>query len=444
VLKLQRTGTANAVTRRTRCSFCNEEAADGRHLIAGPGVFICDACIATCNDMLADENAAVDEDDAADEDAAGDGRAAADGSAATDGRAAADGSAAAGEERPASDDEGDVIADHPIRRAVFFRLLTEADVTKLVTMDDLIDSMEDALRRFSSGEVVQPVRTVLPVGDDNAFFGLMPAFVREPAAIGAKLLTFFARNAANDLPTHLATILLFSPQTGALVAVMGGGSITESRTAAVSAISARLLARDDAAVAAIIGSGAQARSHLEALERVFELTEVRVWSPTPEHQAAFVDEMQSITQARLVGTESAEQAVRGADVVVLATSSREPVVQNEWVKDGGHVISVGACRPDQREMDPALTRRGRLFVDSRAAALAESGDIVMGIQEHRFAASHIIGELGELLVGKVEGRRSPRDVTIFKSLGLAVEDVVAADLVYRRAVEQDAGLELDL
>jgi alanine dehydrogenase len=304
--------------------------------------------------------------------------------------------------------------------------------------------MEDALRQFSSGKVVQPVRTALSVGDDNAFFGLMPAFVREPAALGAKLVTFFVRNAALDLPTHLATILLFSPQTGALVAVMGGRFITDARTAAVSAISARLLARDEAAVAAIIGSGAQARSHLEALERVFELTDVRVWSPTPEHQATFVDEMESRTKARLVGTESAEQAVRGADLVVLATSSREPVVQNEWVNDGCHVISVGACRPDQREMDPALTRRGRLFVDSRAAALVESGDIVMGIHEHRFAASHIIGELGELIAGKVEGRRSPRDVTIFKSLGLAVEDVVAADLVYRRAVEQDAGLELDL
>jgi alanine dehydrogenase len=445
VLKLQKTGTASAITGNTRCSFCNGEAADGRHLIAGPGVFICDACIATCNDMLADENAAVDETAAADDDAAADDEdAAADERAPADESAATEESAATLEAHPASDDEGDAIADHPIRRAVFFRLLTEADVARLITMDDLIDSMEDALRRFSSGEVVQPVRTVLPVGDDNAFFGLMPAFVREPAAIGAKLLTVFARNAANDLPTHLATILLFSPQTGALVAVMGGGLITESRTAAVSAISARLLARDDAAVAAIIGSGPQARSHLEALERVFELTEVRVWSPTPEHQAAFVDEMESITQARLVGAGSAEQAVRGADVVVLATSSHEPVVQNEWVKDGGHVISVGACRPDQREMDPALTRRGRLFVDSRAAALVESGDIVMGIQEHRFAASHIIGELGELLAGKVEGRRSPRDVTIFKSLGLAVEDVVAADLVYRRAVEQDAGLELDL
>jgi ornithine cyclodeaminase len=136
--------------------------------------------------------------------------------------------------------------------------------------------------------------------------------------------------------------------------------------------------------------------------------------------------------------------VQGADLVVLATSSSEPVVNSEWIKAGTHVISVGACRPDQREMDPALVQRGRLFVDSRAAALAESGDIVMGIKERLFAASHIAGELGELSAGKVEGRRSPRDVTIFKSLGLAVEDVVAAELAYRRALAHDAGQELEL
>ena len=154
--------------------------------------------------------------------------------------------------------------------------------------------------------------------------------------------------------------------------------------------------------------------------------------------------MKLSTSARLIGTDSAEQAVRVADVVVLATSATEPVVQSEWIKAGAHVISVGGCRPDRREMDPALVQRGRLFVDSRAAALAESGDIMMGIQEHRFSASHIVGELGELIADKVEGRRSPRDVTIFKSIGLAVEDVVTADLVYRRAIAQDAGQELEL
>jgi ornithine cyclodeaminase len=237
---------------------------------------------------------------------------------------------------------------------------------------------------------------------------------------------------------------LFSPETGALLAVLGGRYLTEVRTAAVSAVSARLLARDEASRLAIIGSGVQARSHLQALEHVFELSDVRVWSPTAEHQAAFIETVEPTTSARLVGTDSAEQAVLGADIVVLATSSRSPVVQSEWIKEGTHVISVGACRPDQREMDPALVLRGRLFVESRAAALAESGDVVMAIQDHRFTAAHIVGELGELLEGTIEGRRSPREVTIFKSLGLAVEDVVAADAAYRRALAGDAGRELEL
>jgi ornithine cyclodeaminase/alanine dehydrogenase-like protein (mu-crystallin family) len=331
----------------------------------------------------------------------------------------------------------------PDGTSIFFRLLTSGDVARLLSMDDAIDAMDDALRRFSSGDVVQPVRTVVPVGEHDVF-GVMPAFVRTPGALGAKLVSVFARNAALDLPTHLATVLLFSPKTGALVSVMDGRVITEIRTAAVSAVSARALARDDAHLLAIIGSGAQARTHLEAMERVFELSEVRVWSPTPDHQMAFITEMEATTETKLVGSDSAERAVHGADLIVLATSASEPVVRNEWVASGAHVISVGACRPHQREMDPALIRRGRFFVDSRAAALVESGDVVMGIQHGEFSPSHVIGELGEVLAGKVAGRRSPREITIFKSLGLAVEDIAAADLVYRKAIEGDVGQELQL
>jgi ornithine cyclodeaminase len=328
-------------------------------------------------------------------------------------------------------------------KSIFFRLLTSENVAALLSMDELIDAMDAALRQFSTGGVDQPIRTVLPIGEKKVF-GVMPAHIRAPSVVGAKLVSVFGVNAALDLPTHLATILLFSPNTGALVAVMDGRVITEMRTAAVSAVSARELARDEAQTLAIIGSGAQARSHLEAMERVFELSEIRVWSPTPDHQLAFITEMESITETKLVGCNSAEQAVHHADVIVLATSSSEPVIQNEWVASGAHVISVGACRPDQREMDPALIRRGRLFVDSRAAALVESGDVVMGIQQGQFAASHLVGELGEVLAGKVEGRRSPHDITIFKSLGLAVEDLIAADLVYRKAVAGAVGEELEL
>jgi ornithine cyclodeaminase len=297
--------------------------------------------------------------------------------------------------------------------------------------------------RFSAGEVVQPLRTVVSAGDD-AWFGIMPALVRDPPAMGAKLVTVFGANAAAGLPTHLATMCLFSPHTGALVALMDGTRITEARTAAVSAVSAEALARDDVSVMAIVGSGVQARSHLVAMERVFELAEVRVWSPTPDHQYAFVTGMEGETQARIVGADSAERAVHGADLVVLATSSAEPVVQSEWIKSGAHVVSVGACRPDQREMDPALVRRGRLFVDSRAAAIAESGDVVMGMAEGHFKPSHIVGELGEVLAGRTEGRRLSTDVTIFKSLGLAIEDLAAAEMVYARAIQRDEGEELEI
>ena len=310
-------------------------------------------------------------------------------------------------------------------------------------MDELIDAMDGALRRFSAGEVLQPVRTVLPVGE-REFFGVMPAAVREPAAIGVKLVTVFGGNAAAGLPTHLATICLFSPHTGALVAMMDGTRITEARTAAVSAVSAKALARDDSSVLAIIGSGVQARSHLVAMEHVFDLSDIRVWSPTPDHQYAFITDMESETGTKVVGSDSAERAVHNADLIVLATSSSEPIVGDEWIKSGAHVVSVGACRPNQREMDPALVARGRLFVDSRAAALIESGDVAMGIAEGHFKASHIAGELGEVLAGTVEGRRSLREITIFKSLGLAVEDVVAAELVDQRAIQQDVGEELDI
>ncbi len=343
-----------------------------------------------------------------------------------------------------------------------FRLLTEADVRAVLTMDDLIETMTSALKRFSSGRVVQPVRAVIPVsaaGSSDAFFASMPAYVgasasagaQDPSgfggtsALGAKLVTVFGGNAARGLHTHLATIVLLDPQTGALLALLDGRYITESRTAAVSAVSSRLLARKDAASLAIIGSGVQAGSHLDALSRVHTFRQVTVWSPNAQRREAFVKErLQGPARGLDIKAVShAGEAVVGADVIVLATSSPSPVVESGWVKPGAHVISVGACRPNQREMDPALTARARLFVDSRAAALVESGDVVMGIKEGRFGAEHIVAELGELANGAA-GRRSDLEVTVFKSLGLAVEDVTAADLAYRRACERGVGQQLRL
>jgi alanine dehydrogenase len=371
--------------------------------------------------------------------------------------------------------------------SIRFRLLTEPDVKAVLSMDDLIDAMASALQRFSTGRVVQPVRPTIPIAD-HAFFATMPAFVRgldnsegaanldgvSPAfgaALGAKLVTVFGSNAARGLHTHLATVVLLDPETGALLALLDGRYITEVRTAAVSAVSSRLLARKTSSSLAIIGSGVQARSHLEALSRVHHLRQVSVWSPNKQHRDQFVAEAKtamttsqsgrdqvpigSRSDRDQVATKSdslytvnavdhAGEAVVGTDIIVIASSSTTPVLENGWVKPGAHVISVGATRPTHREMDPALVARSRLFVDSRQAALVEAGDIVMGIQEGRFTADHIKAEIGELIAGQTAGRTTDTEVTIFKSLGMAVEDVTAADLAYRRAIERGIGQELTL
>jgi thiomorpholine-carboxylate dehydrogenase len=318
-------------------------------------------------------------------------------------------------------------------------LLSEMDVRIVLSMDDLIEAMRAALVQFSSGQVKQPLRSVIDAGSPRGFFGVMPAFIPQPAALGTKLVTVFGGNAAANLPTHLATIVLVDPDTGELLAVMDGRYITEARTAAVSAVSARLLAKEDAATLGIIGSGVQARSHLEALTRVRTLRQVRVWSPSAERRATFVREMKKHTTGKLTAATSAREAIEGADLIVLATSSGKPVVSSEWVSAGAHVCAVGACRPDQREMDTALVSRARVFVDSKTAAFAEAGDIVLPIGEGAFDQSHIAGELGEVAAGTIPGRQSNDDITIFKSVGMAVEDVAAAHMAYTRAAGRGLG-----
>ncbi len=305
-------------------------------------------------------------------------------------------------------------------------LLTESDVRALLTMPDLIAAMETALAAFSAGTVVQPVRTVLEIGDQESFFALMPSYVPSTPALGAKLVTLYESNTARGLPTHLATIVMLDPETGALTAIVDGRYITEARTAAVSAVSVKKLARENATVLAILGSGVQARSHLEALSHVRKFREVRAWSPTRKNLDAFSSETGAIAAS------SPEAAVRGADVIVIAASSHTPILFNDWVAPGAHVVSVGATRPTQQEMDPALVARARLFVDSRAAALKESGDVIP------FGDSHIVAELGE--AGAT--RTTPDEITIFKSLGLAVEDVVAAHLAVTRAKASGKGLAI--
>lgn len=291
--------------------------------------------------------------------------------------------------------------------------LTEEEVSAHLRMEELIPAMAEALRDLSLGKVQQPLRQVLPVTDHNGFFAVMPAYAR---ALGAKLVTFYPNN--EGVPTHHAMILLFNPETGEPLVTMDGRLITEMRTAAVSAVATDLLARADASVLAILGSGVQARSHLEALCIVRKLREVRVWSP--RNATRFAREF-GVTQKM-----SAEEAVRGADVIVVVTSSTTPVLFGEWLSPGTHINAVGATRPNWRELDDAVLRKARIYVESREAAAKESGDII--------AAGQVFAEIGEVLAGTKPGRESAEEITLFKSVGVAAEDIAAADLVYRRVV----------
>ena len=293
--------------------------------------------------------------------------------------------------------------------------LDEDEVRAHLRMADLIPAMEKALANFSTGKVTQPVRQVIAVDPPGGFYGIMPALT--PDGLGQKIVTFYPPNAAKGIPTHMALIVLNDPQTGAPLAVMDGRLITEMRTAAVSAAATKLLAPKDAKILALLGSGVQARSHFEALRLVRNFEQVRVWSQTKAHAEAFATQI----DAKVC---SEEEAVRGADVVVTATSSIKPVLQGEWLKGGCHVNAVGACRPDWRELDDDAMRNSVVFVDSREAAMKESGDVIL-------SQAKIYAELGQAFAGKIDNRAD--ETTIFKSLGMAVEDITAGLLVYRAA-----------
>lgn len=294
--------------------------------------------------------------------------------------------------------------------------LDEEQVRKHLRMEELIPAMEKALIDFSAGKVTQPVRSVITVDPPGGFYGMMPALT--PEGLGQKIVTFYATNAERGIPTHMATIFLVDPETGTPLAVMDGRLITEMRTAAVSAAATKLLAPRDAKVLAILGSGVQARSHVEALRLVRDFAEIRVWSPTTSHAEKFADKIGGKAM-------SAEDAVRSADVVVTATNSKMSILRGAWLKPGCHVNAVGACRPDWRELDDEAMANV-VFVDSRAAAMKESGDVIL-------SGAKIYAELGEALAGKVPPRAN--ETTIFKSLGMAVEDIAAGLLVYRSATK---------
>ncbi|XP_002737854.1 ketimine reductase mu-crystallin-like [Saccoglossus kowalevskii] len=297
------------------------------------------------------------------------------------------------------------------------------DVKRILKMTDLIPIIEKAMGDFSKGEdggVVQPVRSIIPVEKHGGFFGAMPAYSENDAALATKLVTFYPKNAGTGLPTHMAAIILFEPSTGELKSILDGEVITSMRTAAASAVATKYLASENSKILCILGSGEQARSHYKSLHHICNFEEVRVWSPTLKNAQAFSSQLKSKV------CETAEEAVRGADVIVTATFAKQPIVEWEWVKPGAHINAVGAVNIKWQELSSELMQKSVVHVDSREAAMKESGDVIISKAE-------IFAEIGDLVNGTKEAQREK--TTVFKSLGIAIEDAVSAKLVYDKHME---------
>jgi ornithine cyclodeaminase/alanine dehydrogenase-like protein (mu-crystallin family) len=323
-------------------------------------------------------------------------------------------------------------------------VLSEAAVRRLVEIDELIAALERAHAEFSTGGAVMPVRQVVPLPEIGGRITTMPAYLWAERALGMKVVTFFKDNPARGLPAILGTIHLYSAETGKLAAIMDGTYITAIRTACASAMATHALANPDTPVLGILGAGVQARSHIAALARVRKIAKIKIYSPSGASARTVKDELEPLVKLPIEPAPSAEAAVRGADLVVTATSAPTPVLDRAWLKPGAHINAVGSHRPDLRELDAATLKAARLFVDSRDAIMAECGDVLLAIKEGAIQAGDASTEIGEVLAGKKPGRTSSSDITLYKSVGIAVQDVATAALVYRKALEKKAGVEVDI
>lgn len=324
------------------------------------------------------------------------------------------------------------------------RILNQTQVIELLPMEECVEVMEQALRTLAQGGAILPLRTVFRLPDEKGIFGVMPAHLSSPAALGLKAISVFPGNEGTELDSHQGLVVLFSSDTGAPVAILDASSVTAIRTAAVSAVATRALANPGAGDLALLGSGVQAKSHLEAMAVVCRLRRVRAWSPNGARLAEFARWAGSRFGAPVEPVSSAEAAVRGADLVCTTTSSRTPVVEAGWLARGVHINAVGSSIRTARELDSSTVAGARLIVDRRESALNEAGDFLIPRDEGAIGDDHIVGELGEVLIGSVAGRRSAAERTIFKSLGLAIEDLAAAHHVLRKAETLQVGLVTQL
>ena len=329
-------------------------------------------------------------------------------------------------------------------------VLTDRDVHALLPVRECIEVMAGAFSALARGDAVLPLRTVVRVGDGPNAFASMPAVVGSgsAASLGAKVITVFPGNDATPFDSHIGVVLLFDVELGRLLALADASSITAIRTAAVSGLATRLLAREDAESVAILGAGVLAMPHLEAMCAVRPIRRATIWSPSaaqPGSRASVLAEAARNALGMSVQVcDSAESAVRTADIVCTVTASRIPVLHGDWLREGTHVNAVGASLPTARELDSAAVQRAEFFADRRESVLAESGDFLIPLSEGGIDERHLRAELGELVTGAHPGRSSRSTVTVFKSLGLAIEDVAALRFIHARAIETGRGLSIEL
>jgi ornithine cyclodeaminase/alanine dehydrogenase-like protein (mu-crystallin family) len=329
-------------------------------------------------------------------------------------------------------------------------LVSHREVTGLLPMRECIDVMADAFRALAVGNAQLPLRQVIRLPGSPNLLALMPGQLgvssreRQQPALGAKIITVFPGNDATPVDSHLGVVLLFEAEMGRLVAIIDASSVTAIRTAAVSGVATKLLSNPDAGDLAILGAGVQAMTHLDAMTCVRTIRRVRVWSRTRARCEQFASRAQKKTGIVVEVCASGEEAVKGADLICTVTASREPVLKGEWIRDGAHVNAVGSALPTARELDSAAIARSKVYVDRRESAMAEAGDILIPTSEGAISTDHIRGEIGEVLMGAEAGRESDREITVFKSLGLAIEDLAAARHIYEKGVALGTGVWVSL
>ncbi|MDB4907989.1 MAG: Delta(1)-pyrroline-2-carboxylate reductase [Gemmatimonadetes bacterium] len=323
-------------------------------------------------------------------------------------------------------------------------VVNQAEVRRLLPMRECMDVMVEALSALARGEAILPLRPMMWLPERVGVLAMMPSYLGSIHAMGVKVISVFPGNHGTQFDSHQGAVLLFEATHGQLLAMMDATEITAIRTAAVSGVATRLLARSDARSLAILGTGVQARTHLAAMVEARDIGSVRVWSRNGERATQFADREGRRHGIPVSVSGSAREAVLDADIICTTTSSREPVLEGEWIAPGAHVNAVGASIPSARELSTSAVQRSRLYVDRRESTLNEAGDFLMAKQDGAIGDDHIVGEIGELLLGSVAGRRGSEEVTLFKSLGIAIEDLASASYIYRKALEQGVGTSVEL